>query len=138
VRSVDRVGIGDLDGDGAYDFVVKHPAGMIDPGKQVPSAHTYKIDAYDGRTGAFLWRVDLGWNINHGIWFSPMVVRDLDGDGKAEVCLRTAPFAGSREQALDGGKAFVLDGPEYLAIYAGDTGKEIDKVDWIERGKVTD
>ena len=138
VRSVDRIGIGDLNGDGAYDFVVKHPAGTIDPGKKVPSTNTYKIDGYDGRTGAFMWRIDLGWNINHGIWFSPMVVRDLDGDGKAEVCLRTAPFAASREQAFDGGKGFVLEGPEYLAVYSGETGAEIDKVDWIERGKVQD
>lgn len=138
VQSVDRVGIGDLDGDGAYDFVVKHPSGGNDPGRVRPSANTYKIDAYNGKTGAFLWRIDLGWNINHGIWFSPMVVRDLDGDNKAEVCLRTAPYAATREQAFDGGKGMVLEGPEYLSVYDGETGKEIDKVDWIERGKLTD
>jgi hypothetical protein len=138
VRSVDRVGIGDLNGDGAYDFVVKHPSGSVDPGRQVPSKDTYKIDGYDGRTGAFLWRIDLGWNVNHGIWFSPMVVRDLDGDGKAEVCVRTAPFAATRDQAVDGGRGFVLDGPEYLAVFSGETGKEVAKVDWIERGKPTD
>ena len=138
VRGVDRVGIGDLNGDGAYDFVVKHPSGSVDPGRQVPSKDTYKIDGYDGKTGAFLWRIDLGWNINHGIWFSPMVVRDLDGDGKAEVCLRTAPFAATREQAFDGGRGFVLEGPEYLAVYSGESGREIAKVDWIERGKTTD
>ena len=51
-----------------------------------------------------MWRIDLGWNINHGIWFSPMVVRDLDGDSKAEVCLRTAPYAATREQMLDPGQ----------------------------------
>jgi rhamnogalacturonan endolyase len=138
VRSIDRVGIGDLNGDGAYDFVVKHPSGSVDPGRQVPSKDSYKIDGYDGKTGAFMWRIDLGWNINHGIWFSPMVVRDLDGDGKAEVCLRTAPYAATREQAVDGGKGFVLDGPEYLAVYSGESGKEVAKVDWIERGKSTD
>ncbi len=138
VRSVDRVAIGDLNGDGAYDFVVKHPSGSVDPGRQVPSKDSYKIDGYDGKTGAFLWRIDLGWNVNHGIWFSPMVVRDLDGDGRAEVCLRTAPYAATREQALDGGKGFVLQGPEYLSVYAGDTGREIAKVDWIERGRPED
>ena len=138
VRSVDRVAIADLNGDGAYDFVVKHPAGGIDPGRIRPSTDTYKIDGYDGRTGTQLWRIDLGWNINHGIWFSPMVARDLDGDGKAEVCVRAAPFAATREQAIDGGKGFVLDGPEYLAVYDGETGREIDKADWIERGQVTD
>jgi len=138
VRSVDRVAIADLNADGAYDFVVKHPSGGIDPGRVRPSADTYKIDAYDGRTGAPLWRVDLGWNVNHGIWFSPMIARDLDGDNVAEVCLRTAPYAAAREQALDGGKGFVMEGPEYLACYDGRTGNEIDKVDWIERGQPTD
>ena len=138
VRSVDRVGIADLDGDGTYDFVVKHPTGRIDPGRRVPSTDTYKIDAYNGRSGAFMWRIDLGWNINHGIWFSPMVVRDLDGDNKAEICLRTAPYAATREQAFDPGPPFVLEGPEYIGVYDGETGKEIDKADWIERGQVTD
>jgi rhamnogalacturonan endolyase len=138
VRSVDRVAIADLNGDGSYDFVVKHPAGSVDPGRIRPSADAYKLDAYDGRTGASLWRLDLGWNVNHGIWFSPMVARDLDGDGKAEVILRTAPYATTREQAIDGGKGFVMEGPEYLAVYDGGTGKEIDRVDWIERGQVTD
>lgn len=138
VRSVDRVAIADLNADGTYDFVVKHPAGGIDPGRIRPSGDTYKIDAYDGRTGASMWRVDLGWNVNHGIWFSPMVARDLDGDHVAEVCLRTAPYAATREQAIDGGKGIILDGPEYLACYDGRDGREIDKVDWIERGKVTD
>jgi rhamnogalacturonan endolyase len=137
-RSIDRVAIADLNADGTYDFVVKHPAGGIDPGRVRPSTDTYKIDAYDGRSGAPLWRIDLGWNVNQGIWFSPMVARDLDGDNVAEVCLRTAPYAATREQAFDGGKGFVLEGPEYLACYDGATGKEIDKVDWIERGKVTD
>ena len=137
-KGVDRVGIGDLNGDGAYDFVVKHPVGAIDPGRFNPSPATYKIDAYDGKSGRFLWRVDLGWNIDQGIWFSPMVVRDLDGDGKAEVCLRTAPFAATREERLGNPKGFVLEGPEYLSVYDGETGKELDKVDWIERGKTTE
>jgi rhamnogalacturonan endolyase len=138
VKSVDRVGIGDLNADGTYDFVVKHPAGTIDPGRVRPSTDTYKLDAYDGRTGRFLWRIDLGWNINHGIWFSPMVVRDLDGDGKAEVAVRGAPYAATQAEAFDGGKGFVLDGPEWLVVYDGATGKEIDHAPWIERGQTTE
>ena len=137
VKSVDRVGIGDLNGDGAYDFVVKHPAGNIDPGRVRPSTDTYKLDAYDGRTGRFLWRVDLGWNINHGIWFSPMVVRDLDGDGKAEVAVRGAPYAATqaagvrRRQGLRPRRARVA-----RRSTTATTGKEIDKAPWIERGKL--
>jgi rhamnogalacturonan endolyase len=135
VASVDRVGIGDLDGDGTYDFVVKHPAGTIDPGRVRPSTASYKLDAYNGRSGDFMWRHDLGWNINHGIWFSPMVVRDLDGDGKAEVAFRAAPYAATREAAFGGGQGFVLDGPEYVAVHDGLTGTLVDQAPWIERGQ---
>lgn len=139
VRGVSIVGVGDLNGDGTYDFVVKHPGAGKDPGRRGPNRGSYKYDGYDGKTGDFLWRIDLGWNVDMGIWWTPMVVRDLDGDGKAEVCLRAAPYAATAEDMFPSGRAgFVLEGPEYLAVYDGQTGQEIDKVDWIERGRVQD
>ena len=131
--SISIVGIGDLNGDGVYDFVVKHPGGGKDPGRITVSRDTYKIDGYDGRTGEFMWRIDLGWNVDMGIWWTPMVVRDLDGDNKAEVCLRTKPYAATLEEAVPGARTGnALEGPEWLAVYSGETGKLIDKVDWIE------
>ena len=137
VRGVSIVGIGDLDGDGVYDFVVKHPAGGKDPGRVGPNRGSYKYDGYNGATGDFMWRIDLGWNVDMGIWWTPMVVRDLDGDNQAEVCVRTAPYAATADEMYPSGKTgFVMEGPEYLAVYDGATGAEIDKVDWIERGKV--
>ncbi len=139
VRGVSIVGIGDLDGDGIYDFVVKHPAGGKDPGRVSPNRGSYKYDGYNGATGEFMWRIDLGWNVDMGIWWTPMVVRDLDGDNKAEICVRTAPYAATADEMYPSGKTgFVMEGPEYLAVYDGQTGEEIDKVDWIERGKVQD
>jgi len=139
IRGISIVGVGDLNGDGTYDFVVKHPGGGKDPGRRGPNRGSYKYDGYDGKTGQFLWRIDLGWNVDMGIWWTPMVVRDLDGDGKAEVCVRTAPYAATADAMFPSGKTgFVLEGPEYLAVYDGQTGSEIDKVDWIERGQVQD
>ncbi len=139
VGSVAMVAVGDLDGDGAYDFVVKHPAQGKDPGRREPNRGSYKYDAYNGKTGAFLWRIDLGWNVDMGIWWTPMVVRDLDGDNKAEVCVRESDYAASEQDMLPGGRTgFLLDAPEYLAVYDGETGARIDRVPWIELGRVQD
>ncbi len=139
VRGAAMVAVGDLDGDGTYDFVVKHPGGGKDPGRVGPNSGAFKYDGYNGRTGAFLWRIDLGYNVDMGIWWTPMVVRDLDGDNKAEVCLRTSSYAATRDEMLPSGRTgFLLDAPEYLAVYDGATGKEIDKVPWIELGQVQD
>ncbi len=133
-----KVAIADLDGDGVYDYIIKQPGWSLDPGRQRPSPDTYKIEAYNGRTGAFMWRKDLGWNINLGIWFSPMVVYDLDGDGKAEVALKSASYAASPEEAFISEGGFVLEGPEYCSVLDGVTGEEIDKVDWVARGDPRD
>ncbi len=129
-----KVAIADLDGDGVYDYIIKQPGWSLDPGRQRRSPDTYKIEAYNGKTGAFMWRHDLGWNINLGIWFSPMAVYDLDGDGKAEVALKSAPYAASPEEAFISEGGFVLEGPEYCSVLDGMTGEEIDKVDWVARG----
>ena len=49
--------------------------------------------------------------------------------------MRGAPYAAAQAAALRG-KGLVLDGPEWLVVYDGATGKEIDKAPWIERGEV--
>lgn len=133
LTSISQVGIGDLDADGVYDFIVKWPGGGKDPGRISVSRDTYKFDAYNGKTGQFMWRLDLGWNVDMGIWWTPFVVRDLDGDNKAELCIRTKPYAATLEEALPGARAGnALEGPEWLAVYNGETGELIDRADWIE------
>ncbi len=106
-----RIGIGDLDGDGAYDFVLQHPDFNVDPyfrpGYWKRSPDSYKLDAYSSK-GEFLWRHDMGWAIEAGTWYSPYMVFDVDQDGKAEVYAK-AGEGDPRE--LDG---HVLRGPEYL------------------------
>ena len=135
--AANKVAIADLDGDGWFDYVIKQPAASLDPGSPRPSPDTYKLEAYDGRTGKFLWRFDLGWNMNMGVWFTPYVVADLDGDGKAEVALKMAPYAATPQEALVSPNGFVLEGPEYVMVLDGRTGKEIARADWVERGDPT-
>ncbi|MEM2862087.1 MAG: hypothetical protein QXW20_01040, partial [Ignisphaera sp.] len=88
VQGARVAGIGDLDGDGEYEIVVKRGDQDLDPSQVSIPTHlpreTYKLEAYK-LDGTFLWRVDLGRNIRPGIHYSPFVVYDLDGDGRAEV-----------------------------------------------------
>jgi len=126
--TVQKVGIGDLDGDGRYDYVLKTPQDNIDPALPwwTPSPDTYKLEAYsaDGRR---LWRHDLGWSIERGIWYSPMIVYDLDGDGRAEVAAKTG------EGDPRGPDGRVETGPEYVSIFDGLTGRELARDDWPSR-----
>lgn len=123
-----KVGIGDLDGDRHYDFVIKQPNANIDPYVKYwkPSPETYKLEAYS-HDGRLLWRHDLGWSIERGIWYSPYIVYDLDGDGKAEVAVKTGE--GDPREA-DGR---VRSGPEYLTILDGTTGRPVTRVAWPSR-----
>ena len=128
--TVAAVGVGDLDGDGAYDYVIKTPRGGTDPWDLVwkPAPDTYKMEAYSS-TGKFLWRKDQGWNIEMGIWYSPFLVADVDGDGKAEVITKTAPLSPDYRDAT----GRVQSGPEYLTVIDGLTGEERAKTAWIPR-----
>ena len=147
--SVHRVGIGDLDGDGEYDFVVIRPAGGKDPSQVRPSPATFKVEAYL-RDGTFLWRMDLGWNIELGVHYFPLVVYDLDGDGRAEVICKTAEGTvfgdGTEIGDTDGDgrtdyrneRGTVLEGPEFLSVVDGMTGKELARTPWIQRGRISD
>lgn len=128
-----KVAIADLDGDGRLDFVLKQPEQVSDPGVWRPAETTFKIEAYR-HDGTFLWQRDLGWNIEQGVWWSPMIAADLDGDGRAEIALKTAPHAPIYRNAA----GRILDGPEYLSVWDGQTGRELARVDWPLRGNIAD
>ena len=115
-----RLGIGDLDGDGAYDFVLQFPDFNVDPyhmpGYWVKSPEPYTLEAYSSK-GQFLWNYDMGWAIETGTWYSPYMVYDVDGDGIAEVYAK----AGEGDPRETDGH--VLEGPEYLVKLTGRPGK---------------
>jgi len=122
-----KIAVADLNGDGVYDFVIKQPGRGIDPGGRPDTrGNTYKLEAYLS-DGTFLWRKDLGSGIEPGVWYSPYVVYDFDGDGKAEVAVKTAP---EDVRESDGR---VRSGPEWCSILDGMTGKELTRVDWPPR-----
>lgn len=125
-----KVGLADFDGDGQLDYLVKHPDFNTDPyqkeGYWKRSTDTYKLEAYR-HDGTFLWRYDMGWAIEEGIWYSPIVVYDLDGDGKAEVFCK----AGEGDPREPTGH--VRSGPEYLVMLDGLTGQVKKKLPWPGR-----
>ena len=124
-----KVGVGDLNGDGVYDYVVKQPGENVDPWVKYwyKSPETFKLEAHLG-DGTLLWVKDLGWNIERGMWYSPMVVADLNGDGCAEVAAKV----GADEDLRDAdGRA--QKGPEWVAVLDGRTGREIARAPWPPR-----
>ncbi len=144
---------GDVDGDGQYEIVVIwEPSNAQDNSKAGHTGPVY-LDCYK-LNGTRLWRMNLGPNVRAGAHYTQFLVYDLDGDGRAEVALRTAP--GTRDatgQYLSRGPAatdndsmdyrnadgYVLSGPEYLTVFDGATGVELATENFeIARGKAGD
>jgi len=69
----------------------------------------------------------MGWSIEAGIWYSPWVVYDVDGDGKAEVYCKAGEGDPRDEKGL------VRSGPEYMIKLDGQTGKVVAKMPWLSR-----
>ncbi len=142
---------GDVDGDGQYEIItIWEPSNSQDNSNAGHTGYVY-MDCYklDGRR---LWRLNLGPNIRAGAHYTQTLVYDFDGDGKAEVAVKTAPGTTdgtgahlSRGPAADddndadyrNSDGYVLDGPEYLTVFNGETGAELATVDFeVARGSV--
>lgn len=88
--SANDMSVGDIDGDGEYEYFVKwDPSNAHDVSHRGYTGNCY-IDCYklDGR---LLWRLDMGVNIRAGAHYTQFIVYDFDGDGKAEMSVKTAP-----------------------------------------------
>jgi hypothetical protein len=138
--------VGDLDGDGQYEIVLKwDPSNGKDNSHDGYTGNVY-LDGYK-MDGTFLWRIDLGRNIRAGAHYTQFMVYDLDGDGWAEVACKTADATIDGTGAVIGdinadyrnSSGRVLDGPEFLTIFNGLTGAALATTDYIPaRGNVCD
>ena len=125
-----RISLADLNGDGKLDYIIKKSPSIVDPyhqpGYWKPSKKTTVIEAYD-HSGKFLWSHDFGWSLEQGIWYTPLLVYDLDGDGCAEVIAKT----GKGDPRDKNGRVHTLE--EYLTVFDGLSGKVLDEIAWLPR-----
>ena len=128
---------GDLDGDGWYELIVKWQPSNAKDNAQSGYTGTTFIDAYT-LEGKKLWRIDLGVNIRSGAHYSPYLVYDFDGDGKAELICKTADGTVDGQGRVIGNAVAdyrnkdgrVLDGPEFLTVFNGETGAAVCSIDY--------
>lgn len=138
--------VGDVDGDGQYEIIVKwDPSNSQDNSKDGYTGTVfldcYKID------GTQLWRIDLGVNIRAGAHYTQFMVYDFDGDGKAELMCKTSDATydgtgkaiGNASADYRGTNGRILTGNEYLTLFDGQTGAALDTIDYEPgRGNLTD
>ena len=137
--------VGDLDGDGEYEIILKWM-----PTNSKDNAHS----GYTGNTilqglkmdGTVLWTINLGKNIRSGAHYTQFMVYDLDGDGKAEIACKTADgtvdgvgtVLGDANADYRNTGGYILSGPEYLSLFDGETGAFITTQNYIPaRGNVS-
>lgn len=138
--------VGDLDGDGDYDFVVDRLSSL--------GAYEQFLEAYTN-DGVFLWRMAMGANSVNQYAYEPgssaisigdtdnVTVYDMDGDGRAEVMVRTANgvtvtnAAGTQVANI----ADASNSTQFLSVIHGETGAELGRATmpnaWAIHGTLT-
>ena len=81
--------VGDLDGDGQYEIVLKWDPTISKDNAFAGYSGNALLDAYT-LEGEHLWRIDLGPNIRAGAHYTQFLVYDFDGDGQSELAVKTA------------------------------------------------
>ena len=128
----------DLDGDGEYELILKWDPSNAHDNSQTGYTGTVFIDAYK-LDGTRLWRIDLGKNIRAGAHYTQFQVFDYDGDGKAEMIVKTADGTidgtgkaiGNASADYRDGNGLILKGKEYLTVFRGVDGAAITTIDYV-------
>ncbi len=114
--SANDMSVGDVDGDGQYEYVVKWDPSNSKDVSQVGYTGNTIIDTYR-IDGTLLHRIDLGVNIRAGAHYTQFLVYDFDGDGRSEMMFKTAP--GTKITRYD--KAGKVVSERYITMPKADT-----------------
>lgn len=136
--------VGDVDGDGQYEIFLKwEPTDAHDNAHDGMTSPTI-FDCYR-LNGERLWRINMGSNIRSGAHYVPFMVYDFDGDGRAEMMVKTADGTTDGQGNVIGDasvdyrnqKGRILSGPEFITVFDGLTGRALDTKPYIpERGRL--
>ncbi|MEX1115249.1 MAG: autotransporter-associated beta strand repeat-containing protein [Akkermansiaceae bacterium] len=138
--------VGDLDGDGDYDYVVDRLS-TLGENEQFLEAYT--------NDGTFLWRMAMGPNSVNQYAYEPgssaisigdtdnVTVYDMDGDGRAEVMVRTANGVSVKNAA--GATVATISSSnnttQFVSVIDGISGAELARVSlpnaWAVHGTLT-
>lgn len=152
---IDDASVGDLDGDGEYEIIVRRTPydyfnqlqvdtvnnnRIIDNRVAYPLIEAYKMD------GTHMWTLDIGKNEANEIDVN-FLVYDFDGDGKSEVVMRSydgmtdgtgkkigivdANYVQSLQKQKD--RQYLSEGNEYLSVFNGETGAEIARTELLPK-----
>ena len=142
--------VGDVDGDGQYEIFLKWDPSNAHDNSHAGFTGPTLIDCYR-LDGTRLWRINLGRNIRSGAHYTQFMVYDFDGDGRAELMVKTADGTIDGQGKIIGDKdanwcyegserrntGRILEGPEYISVFNGLTGAVMDTKDYIpERGEL--
>jgi hypothetical protein len=137
--------VGDLDGDGVLEIVLKWDPSNAKDNSQSGYTGNVFVDAYR-LNGQRLWRINLGRNIRAGAHYTQFQVYDYDGDGRAEVAMKTADATVSGTgQTIGNASAdhrnstgYIITGPEFLTMFRGSDGAALSTVNYDPpRGNVS-
>lgn len=144
----DDMSVADLDGDGDYELVLKW---MPDNGKDnAQKGYTSPciFSAYE-MDGTPIWskNINLGYSIRTGNHYTPFLVYDMDGDGKAELICKTGSDSrdgkgnlvtakgdskiqaiGEKTNLAFNSNGHIIKGEELLTVFNGATGEAMNTI----------